>query len=311
MARSQASRKYQLTINNPTDHGFTREVLHATLVGLKSCIYWCMCDEIGEQGTLHTHLYLAFRNPAEFSMIQERFYGAHIEIARGSHHENRDYIRKEGKWQDDAKNETNLPDTFEESGELPPEQDRRQKQTEAIMEMVENGASTAEILREYPTAMTRLSHIEQARQTLLEDEYRKKWRTLSVTYLHGMTGTGKTRSVMETYGYENVYRVTDYTHPFDDYKCEKVIIFEEFRSSLLIADMLKYLDGYPVMLPCRYANKVACFDTVYIISNIPLEQQYPNVQHNEPETYRAFLRRIHNIEELLLGFNETRGCSDV
>ncbi len=311
MARSQASRKYQLTINNPTDHGFTREVLHTTLAGLKSCIYWCMCDEIGEQGTLHTHLYLVFRNPAEFSMIQERFYGAHIEIAHGSHHENRDYIRKEGKWQDDAKHETNLPDTFEESGELPPEQDRRQKQTEAIMEMVENGASNAEILREYPTAMTRLSHIEQARQTLLEDEYRKKWRTLSVTYLHGKTGTGKTRSVMDNYGYENVYRVTDYAHPFDDYKCEKVIIFEEFRSSLLIADMLKYLDGYPVMLPCRYANKVACFDTVYIISNIPLEQQYPNVQHNEPETYRAFLRRIHNIEELLLDFNETRGCSDV
>lgn len=307
MARTNASRKYQLTINNPTDHGFTREVLHNTLAGLKSCIYWCMCDEIGEQGTLHTHLYLAFRNAAEFSMIQERFYGAHVEIARGSHHENRDYIRKEGKWQEDAKHETNLPDTFEESGELPPEPERNQKQTEAIMEMVANGATNAEILREYPTAMTRLSHIEQARQTLNEDKYRDEWRELTVTYLYGDTGTGKTRSVMEHYGYRNVYRITNYDHPFDNYKGEKVIVFEEFRSSLPVADMLKYLDGYPVMLPCRYADKVACFDKVYIISNIPLEQQYLGVQHNEPTTYKAFCRRIHHIEEML----DMRGCGDV
>lgn len=307
MPRTKAARKYQLTINNPTDHGFTREVLRNTLAGLKSCIYWCMCDEIGEQGTPHTHLYLAFRNAAEFVMIQEHFYGAHIEIARGSHHENRDYIRKEGKWQDDAKHETNLPDTFEESGELPPEPERNQKQAKAIMEMVTNGASNAEILREYPTAMTRLSHIEQARQTLIEDKYRDEFRKLTVTYLHGDTGTGKTRSVMEQYGYRNVYRVTNYNHPFDNYKGERVVLFEEFRSSLLIADMLKYLDGYPVMLPCRYADKVACFDTVYIISNIPLERQYPGVQYNEPETYKAFLRRIHHVEEML----DMRGCGDV
>lgn len=307
MPRTQAARKYQLTINNPTDHGFTREVLHNTLSGLKSCVYWCMCDEIGEQGTPHTHLYLAFRNAAEFTMIQEHFYGAHIEVARGSHRENRDYIRKEGKWQDDAKHETNLPDTFEESGELPPEPERNQKQTEAIMEMVANGASNAEILREYPTAMTRLSHIEQARQTLIEDKYRDEFRELAVTYLYGDTGTGKTRSVMEEYGYRNVYRVTNYDHPFDNYKGELVIIFEEFRSSLPVADMLKYLDGYPVMLPCRYADKVACFDKIYIISNIPLERQYPGVQYNEPETYKAFLRRIHHVEEML----DTRGCGDV
>ena len=33
-------------------------------------------------------------------MLQRRFYGAHIEAVRGTHRENRDYIRKEGKWRD-------------------------------------------------------------------------------------------------------------------------------------------------------------------------------------------------------------------
>lgn len=35
--------------------------------------------------------------------------------------------------------------------------------------------------------------------------------------------------------------------------------------------MLSYLDIYPVELPCRYQDKIAQYDIVYIITNIPLE----------------------------------------
>lgn len=104
---------------------------------------------------------------------------------------------------------------------------------------------------------------------------------------------------MDKHGYKNVFRVTNYAHPFDGYRGERVLLFDEFRSSLPLADMLKYLDGYPLMLPCRYADKVACFTEVYIISNIPLEQQYPNVQVEEPASYAAFLRRINEKYEML------------
>ena len=104
---------------------------------------------------------------------------------------------------------------------------------------------------------------------------------------------------MEQYGYENVFRVTDYVHPFDDYRGQNVIVFEEFRSSIPIEKMLILLDGYPTTLPCRYSNKVACYETVFILSNIPIEQQYKSTQYNEPETYNAFLRRINFVEEML------------
>ena len=100
---------------------------------------------------------------------------------------------------------------------------------------------------------------------------------------------------MEAFGYSNVYQVTNYNHPFDCYKGQDVIIFEEFRSSLRIDDMLKYLDGYPLMLPCRYADKVACYTKVFLISNISLEQQFPNIQLSNPETWAAFRRRIHDV----------------
>lgn len=107
---------------------------------------------------------------------------------------------------------------------------------------------------------------------------------------------------MERYGYENVFRVTDYLHPFDNYKGQDVVVFEEFRSSLRIGDMLNYLDGYPLELPCRYANKYACFTKVYIISNLPLSQQYSQLQIENYESYRAFLRRISGVQHY------TGGC---
>lgn len=98
-------------------------------------------------------------------------------------------------------------------------------------------------------------------------------------------------------GYRNVYRISDYTHPFDRYGQEPVLCLDEFRSSLLIGDMLDYLDGYPLALPARYANRQACYETVYIISNIDLSKQYPTVQMNELATWKAFLRRIHHVVE--------------
>lgn len=305
LARSTASRKYQITINNPTEHGFSHDRIKMMLQNWETVLYWCMCDEIGEQGTHHTHIYVAFANPVMFSTIQKRFYGAHIEAARGTHSENRSYIRKDGKWEDDAKHETNLPDSFEESGELPPDRAEKQKQSDAVYAMVKGGASNAEILEAYPSTMNQLPHIERTRQTLLSERYKNEFRQLHVVYLHGEPGTGKTRSVMETHGYENVYRVTNYQHPFDGYKGQEVIVFDEFRSGLPISEMLNYLDGYPCDLPSRYTDKAACYLRVYIISNIPLKQQYPQIQLEQPKTWKAFLRRIHEVYEMLPDDAET------
>jgi len=59
--------------------------------------------------------------------------------------------------------------------------------------------------------------------------------------------------------------------------------------------MLNYLDGYPIELPCRYANKIACYTHVYLITNIPLERQYEEVQKLYASTWQAFLRRINKV----------------
>ena len=53
-----------------------------------------------------------------------------------------------------------------------------------------------------------------------------------------------------------------------------------------------YLDGQPIRIRGRHYNRVACYDTVYIVSNLSLKEQYTNIQQNEPKTWAAFCRRI-------------------
>ena len=100
---------------------------------------------------------------------------------------------------------------------------------------------------------------------------------------------------MEKYSYSGVYRVTDYSHPFDSYAGEDVLLLDEYGSNLKIRDLLNYLDGYPLTLPARYSNRVACYTKVYIISNLCLSKQYPDIQFDSPATFAALLRRIHTV----------------
>ena len=296
MVKDSQSRKWQLTFNNPQLHGFFHDCLKEILSGMKSVIYWCMADEIGKEGTYHTHLYLQGRGGINFSTIKKRFEGAHIEMARGTASQNRDYITKSGKWEKDAKHETQVPDTFEEWGEMPIERQGSRNDLADIYSMIKSGMSNFQVLEQVPDVMFQLDKLETVRQVIRDEEFAEKWRDLDVQYIFGETGTGKTKYVMEKYGYRNVYRVTDYKHPFDSYMGQDVILFEEFRSSLPLGDMLKYLDGYPVVLPCRYANRQACFTKVYIGTNLPLEKQYSDVQLDAPEDFQAFLRRLHSVK---------------
>lgn len=290
------SRKYQLTFNNPLEHGDTHESINNSMKEIYY-LYYCLCDEIGEkENTPHTHLYFACKNAVHFSKVKKLFPTAHIESAKGSSRENRDYIRKEGKYENSPKKETNLSETFEEYGEMPLDKAEKNETVSAqVLQMIKNGCTNAEIIEKFPSCYIKISHIEKMRQTYLDEKFGNERRDVEVVYIYGETGTGKTRYVMDKYGYKNVCKITNYSHPFDNYKNQDVILFDEFRSSLSIADMLQYLDCYPCPLPARYSDKVACFTKVYIVSNIPLEKQFEYAQKREPETWNAFIRRIDRI----------------
>lgn len=300
------SRKWQLTFNNPEEHGFTHAAIMEVVQSLASVLYWCMCDEVGSEGTYHTHLYLVFQNPKAHTVIANAFPGAHRESVRGTSQQNRDYVLKDGEkynkqpdgtydYVDSSGKQhkgTNYSDTFIEWGEFPREHQGKSKDVEVIYAMLKDGASNLEIVDSVPSAMLNLEKVDRTRSMLRDAEFASKWRELTVTYIFGKTGSGKTRSVIDKFGYSNCYRVTDYKHPFDTYDGQDVLIFEEFRGGLKHGDMLNFLDGYPLLLPCRYFNRQACYTQVFLITNIPPDQQYLNV---DDESRKAFYRRISKV----------------
>lgn len=302
MAYDPQSRKWILTINNPRDLGLDHDALTEKLA-LCHPLYFCLADEVATTGTYHTHVYLCSKSPIRFSTMQRRFPGAHIEAATGTSTENREYIRKEGKWANTAKAETCVEGTFMEFGELPAETEETAPKMHQLVAAVEAGMSTADIIRNNPGFALKGAGIDELRERLTEECFRNENRAVEVWFLFGATGSGKTRSVFAEHKAVDICRITNYGKSgeirFDAYHGQPVLVLEEFHGQIPIAVMLNLLDVYPLMLPARYYDRVACYTKVVITSNLSLEELYPEIQQTKPETWKAFRRRIHHVIEFL------------
>ena len=299
MSNSQ-SRKWALVINNPHECGLDHEAISEILMKFFPD-YFCMADEIATTGTFHTHIFLYSHSPIRFSTLKGRFPVAHIEKAYGSAQQNREYVLKSGKWENDEKAETSVTGSFFEYGKPPAEKDENSPQMSALIQNVKDGKRTAEIIDDTPSFAFRIREIDTLRQTLLSEKFTTENRPLCVTYVSGATGAGKTRGIYQMHNPRDICRITNYRTgrgvSFDGYSGQDVLVFEEFNSQIPIEDMLNYLDVYPLNLPARYSDRVACYTKVYVTSNIPLTEQYRDVQRYRLETWRAFLRRIHKVVE--------------
>lgn len=238
----------------------------------------------------HGQSYVRFAHAVSMKTVKRRLNSnsVHLERRRGTEWEASSYCWKECE-------------PLVEVGDRPTEDgsDKAKSVFDKILTMLGDGASNADIMREYPGAYARYSSgIEKMRMEILSEKL-NTWREVMVTYIWGETGAGKTRTILE--GVENprdVYRVTDYRNPFDGYRGQSILMFEEFRSSLPIEQMLIYLDGYYHELPCRYANKVSGWTDVYIVTNVKPSDQFRNVAINHPETFSAWERRINAFIEV-------------
>lgn len=310
MEKGTRHRKYLLTINNPEQKEITPEEI-IKQVKKYSWRYFCFCAETGSQGVYHFHIFIYYINAVLFSTIKQNFPTAHINAVAGTSRQNREYILKsapEHNKKEDGSYEykdssgkvhkgINHTETFQEFGDCPDEQQGRRSDLEDMYFLVKEGYTDSEILELCgETAVKHIDKIGKLRLAYFRDKFAEERRlNLKVNYITGKTGSGKSRDILDEHGDRNVYRVTDYEHPFDSYTLEPVLVLEEYRSSIKLGDILNYLDIYPVDLPARYSQKVACYDTVYVVSNWTFEQQYSDIQ-KEPERkadYEAWVRRFN------------------
>jgi len=287
---AKRSRNWLLTNNYKEEQPVSNDDLLKYIQDITGLVYTAFQLEQGEQGTRHHQIYISFKNAKSFDTIKKLFPKAHIESVQGTPQQASDYCTKS----DSRIGEPVIYGTLPVQG--------KRTDMEDIYEMIVNGSSNQEIRETHPSQYIRYKQrINDVRQELLEEQFRTVFRDVDVVYLKDAPGVGKTRYIMEKYGYENVHRVTNYEHPFDTYRGQRVLVLEEFRNSLPIEQILNLLDGYPVLLPARYGDKVACYDKVYIVSNWEYKEQYKHIQEKYPTTAQALDRRINfvgNLEEV-------------
>lgn len=298
------SRAWTLTFQNIETTGYDIPVISQKLKAIPSIIYYCMGKELGvNTHKIHIHCFFKCRHPMRFSTLRKyTFSDADVDIqpSKGTAQENRDYCFKEGKWSGDPKEDQRLddPNARVEWGELPVSHKGKRTDLEILYNLICEGLSNAEILAINANYMNMLSHIEKTRLAIRTEEVKDQWRDIETIYCYGATGTGKTRHYMEKEGYSNCYRITNYKPQsvWDGYNLQDTVIWDEYHSQLPITSLLVYLEGYPnFSLSARYSDKVAMYHKCIIISNIPLEDQYQDIQRESPETWQAFLRRINHV----------------
>ena len=272
------------TLNNPT---MTDEQFYEFLVGLESVKYFIFQREKGEEtGTEHIQFYIEFEFARHFKTVKGVLpNGTHIEQRKGTKKRAREYC---------CKPETRVGQVYEHGIFI---EERQRTDLHNIIAAIKSGMSLSDLRDDYEAQFFMFQkRFETERAIYLDKKFGDTFRNMNVSYVYGSTGVGKTRSIAERFGYRNIFRVTEYDQrAFDNYDGQDIIIFEEFRSSFKIAQMLNYLDGHPCRLPCRFVDKTACYTQVFITTNIPLDKQYPNIQQEEPATFDAFTRRMHNI----------------
>ena len=274
------------------------EKILTKMTASKAVEYCVAADEVGDEGKHHLQGHIYFKN-AKTMTACKKWLGSktvHLTSQRGSRWESAAYI-----FDPAALGKDKEPGFIVLEEGLRPVEGAK-SQWDYIISMLENGATDHEIMKKYPEEFARnISAIGRLRMVILGSQL-NTWRTVEVEYIHGATGTGKTRGVLEAAEHpSDVYRVTDYKNPFDTYNGQPTILFEEFRSSLKIEQMLNYLDGYFCELPCRYTNKVSGWTKVVFCTNLSLDEQYGSVQVSHPETWLALLRRIDKITHLHMG----------
>lgn len=114
----------------------------------------------------------------------------------------------------------------------------------------------------------------------------------SCTVLWGSTNTGKSHRAWQFAG-TDVYSKDPRSKFWDGYTNQKTVIIDEFRGTLDVTHLLRWLDKYPVNVEVKGSSKPLMATKYFITSNLHPRQWYPELDY---ETQAALFRRMNIIE---------------
>lgn len=251
------SRGWCFTINNPND---TDRQQVETLKGLS--VYLIVGREVGSEGTAHLQGYCYFQNAKAASTLKRLLSRAHLEAAKGSPEQNRQYCSKDGD--------------YEEHGTCPASQKRKGELSEELWELSWKLAKEGRIEEIHPSI--RIRHLRT-----LEYVSNRYGRTppenldnVCGLWYYGAPGTGKSTAArnisLDQYG----------TQPFDKpqskwwcgYTDQPVILIDDLDTAVLGHYLKRWADKYPFPAEYKGGSMVIRPKLVIVTSNYTIDELF-------------------------------------
>ena len=242
-------------------------------------------------GREHIHVYYRFAARKRMSTVKQWLDrpDAHLESAKGSEKDCRDYCTKE---------DTRIENGAEHNPEnYDPEVGKQGKRSdlEAIATKCRAGAPISVIANDHPGDFIRYHAGIKALAAAVGPKPPVQ-RDVTIAVLWGATGVGKTHRMMMTY--PDAYQVKPGRDPWGAYNGEKVILFDEFdHTKWSIQEMNRYLDKWRCSLDRRYQDCYAAWTHVGICANCSPASWWPTA---EAPLLQAIRRRLTNCCFLVL-----------
>lgn len=265
-------RAWCFTINNPTkaDEFAVYRMMGNAKYGIVGNEKGSLMEQPHFQGYIH------LKNAWSFDQIKKYIPRAHIEVSGGTDEDNFNYCSKQGD--------------YKEWGEKSIGQGNRTDIKE-IANLIKSGDITLmDIMFDYPDMYLKYSRSFEKMFNAVQPH---RQFPPHVEWIYGLAGTGKTRSVVDKFGPENVY-MKDGTSWWDGYSQQEAILIDDFDNNIPYRTLLRILDRYRYQGQVKGGYVNINSPHIYITCEHPPEHYW---QGNELEQVKRRLTSVLEIKK--------------
>ncbi|UAU47037.1 VP2 [Chicken proventriculitis-associated circular virus 29] len=227
-----------------------------------------------------------------FSFWERIFPTMHKEIMRGSFVDNERYCSKEGK--------------YTELGEKPLGTGQSQKKHDIVHLMEEHDMRPTKIARTFGHLYETCGRFDRFNEKLYAEIKKEKicaqgFKPKQVFILIGKCGQGKTRTVWDEHGYDNVWKPPANDGKwYDGYDGHSVALFDECDPGNImpITHFLTITDGYPLLnQPVKGGFTPFNPDYIYFTSNVEWEKWWPLATYDQLQAAKRRITEVRVFKE--------------
>lgn len=205
-------------------------------------------------GTPHIHVYLELENGKSFARMKKIFPRANIKVALGNGEQNKKYLSKECLYLEEG---------------IPKKQGQR-SDIQIVRAKMKEGAN----LREIVNTAGSYQSIRIAEVHLKYFEKARNWKP-KVVWIHGPTGTGKSRMAFSRCEGHDTYVAMENTKWWEGYDGHSHVIIDDIREdSFTFKGLLRLIDRYEYRLECKGGSRQFLAKEIYITAPKSPQQMF-------------------------------------